>query len=217
MKHFDLPHSTNVARVVPKNAFDRFTNTKQKKLFTENIQRITWTNKLSTGTLNLEARDIKEIQIFKVELKIGVEIPKILNIIDKAIPYHIIFWVQYKDQVYVSTSSKHSHPTNEDQSVIDWTFKSDWVDVSKINYTLNLKKSIDFVFKDFCIQLSDKPEWLSKPLSFLVENQHQIYQIKKEIGKLKSSISRSKQFNEKVALNLKLKEKEKELLKILGI
>lgn len=216
MKLFDLPQTTVVSRLVPKNAFDAFTNTKQKKLFTDKVQRITWTNKLSSKTVNLDAKDIQEIQVFKVELKSRDEIPQVLNIIDKAIPYHIIFWVQYQGDIYLSTSSKHPHPVRENQSVIDWTFKSDWFDISKVEYTLNLKKSIDAVYKDLCVQISGKPELLSKSLSHIVQYQQQVYQIRKEIEKLKSNISSSKQFNEKVELNLKLKEMEKEFLVLLN-
>ncbi|MDZ7847391.1 MAG: DUF4391 domain-containing protein [Owenweeksia sp.] len=46
MDFFDLPKKTEVKRVVPKNAFDRYTSTRQKKLFTDKVHRITWTHKL---------------------------------------------------------------------------------------------------------------------------------------------------------------------------
>src|SRR5690554_2316255 len=110
MDFFNLPTRSKVGRVVPKNSFDEYTNTKQKKLFTDAIQRITWTHKLSSDTINLDAKDIEEIQIFKVELKEQLDILKILDIINKAIPYHIVFWVGFKDVAYISTSAKHPHP-----------------------------------------------------------------------------------------------------------
>jgi hypothetical protein len=44
-----------------------------------------------------------------------------------------------------------------------------------------------------------------------LQNQQEIDQLKKEVTKLKSAISKCKQFNEKVNLNLKLKEAEKHL------
>ena len=126
MDFFNLPSRTKVGRVVPKNAFDEYTNTKQKKLFIDCIQRITWTHKLSADTLNLDTKDIQEIQVFKVELKQKSDILKILEIINKSIPYHIVFWVEHNQEAYISTASKHPHPTNEDIAVIDWTFTSDW-------------------------------------------------------------------------------------------
>ena len=122
MDFFNLPLSTKVGRVVPKNAFDEYTNTKQKKLFIDCIQRITWTHKLSADTVNLDAKDIQEIQVFKIELKQKSDILKIAEIINKSIPYHIVFWVEYNREAYISTASKHPHPTNDDVAVIDWTF-----------------------------------------------------------------------------------------------
>lgn len=217
MDFFNLPSRTKVGRVVPKNAFDEYTNTKQKKKFTDGIQRITWTHKLSSETVNLEAKDIKEIQVFKVELKEQTDILKILEIINKAIPYHIVFWVEFKEQAYVSTAAKHPHPTNEDISVVDWTFTSVWFNIATTPFQFNLKGSLDTVFKDLCVQLTGKPDLSKKSMDSILQNQQEIDQLKKEVTKLKSAISRSKQFNEKVDLNLKLKEAEKKMKKIKDI
>lgn len=216
MDFFNLPVTTKVGRVVPKNAFDEYTNTKQKKLFTDCIQRISWTHKLSADTVNLDAKDIQEIQVFKVELKQKSDILKILDIINKAIPYHIVFWVEYNGEAYISTASKHLHPTNDDIAVIDWTFTSDWFNKDDNSYEINLKGSLDAVFKDLCVQLTGKPELGKQSLGSILKNQQEVDRLKKEISKLKSAISRSKQFNDKVELNIKLRQAEKLLESILS-
>lgn len=204
MDFFNLPVRTKVGRVVPKNAFDEYTNTKQKKLFTDCIQRISWTHKLSADTVNLDAKHIQEIQVFKVELKQKSDILKILEIINKSIPYHIVFWVEHDQEAYISTASKHSHPTNDDVAVIDWTFTSDWFNKDDNSYAFNLKGSLDAVFKDLCVQLTGKPELDKQSLDSILKNQQEVDSLKNEISKLKSAISRSKQFNHKVELNQKL-------------
>ena len=86
MDFFDLPKRTKVGRVIPKNHFDTYTNSKQKKQFTDYILRITWTNKLSSEIINLDFKEIREIEVFKVELKEKIDIPGILEIINKTIP-----------------------------------------------------------------------------------------------------------------------------------
>lgn len=214
MDFFNLPESTKVGRVVPKNAFDQYINTKQKKLFTNCIQRISWTHKLSADTVNLEAKGIQEIQVFKVELKQKSDILKILEIINKSIPYHIVFWVEHNQEAYISTASKHPHPTNDDVAVIDWTFTSDWFHKDDNSYSLKLKGSLDAVFKDLCVQLTGKPELGKQSLDSILKNQQEVDRLQKEIAKLKSAISTSKQFNEKVELNQELKTAEKELKKV---
>ncbi len=169
MELFKLPHTTKVQRVIPKNAFDEYTTAKQKKLFTDFVSRITWLNKLSTGTVNLESNEIKEIQLFKVELKVKEEVQSILNIIDKAIPYNIIFIVEYGIENYLSTSTKHPHPINENNTVIDWTFKTDWFRSTEKTFQLRLKKDLDSVYYDFCIQLSKKPELSNLPIQEVIQ------------------------------------------------
>lgn len=211
MDLFNLPQQTIINRVVPKNAFDNYTNTKQKALFSSLISRITWINKLSEETLNLAGQDILEIQIFSVELKEPGDPKTLLDIIDKSIPYHIIFVVKFMDSVFISTSKKHPHPADENNSVIDWTFRSDWFNANKNQFVLNLKKSIDAVYLDFCNQLSGELKSNQVSISELIEINKKADKLNNEIGSLKAAIARSKQFNQKVDLNLKLKEVEKEL------
>ena len=214
MEVFKLPASTIVNKVVPKNLFDPYTTTKQKKLFTDLIQRITWTHKLAHETVNLEAKEIKEIQLLKVELKSLERVDTLLAIIDKAVPYNIIFIVCYQENMYLSTSVKHPHPVNADNSVVDWSFKTDWFIREDNKYTLVLKKSLDAVYLDFCIQLSVRPDLLKKSLHELVEQSKSIDALTKEISHLKAAIASCKQFNQKVELNTRLSEVKLQLKSI---
>jgi len=214
MRFFNLPKQTQVNKSIPKNAFDTYINSKQKKMFVAIIDKIKWTNKLSTETINLKGKEISEIQIFQVALRKKENIEKLLEIIDKSIPYHIIFVLTFDNEVMLSVSQKHLHPTNENNTVLDWTFKSTWFARDEISYKLNLKESLDFVIKDFCIQLSGKDEDSDLSLNEIVEKETQIEKLEKEINTLRSQIKRSKQFNRKVELNSILKEKERELARI---
>ena len=217
MEIFALPERARVNKVVPKNAFDSYATPKQKKLFSSLIARITWLYKLSPETVNLEGRDVKELQIFKVELKLKDDPQSLLNLIDKSIPYNIIFIVEHNEEIFVSTSAKHLHPLNEDNAVIDWTFKTDWISHSLFKYELPLRKSLDSVYQDFCIQLAGKPELSRKTLADLVQFKIQTTALEREIERLKTSIKNCKQFNQKVEYNLLLKEKEEELKRLITI
>jgi hypothetical protein len=209
MELFNLPISTKVGRIVPKNAFNSFLNTKQKKLLSDCIQRTTWTNKISHETINLSGKEIEEIQIFKLELKTDNQLNKVLDLINKYIPYHVIFWIEFNDKIMLSTASKHPHPTNNDIAVVDWTFNSDWFNISKLSYSIQLKQSIDYIFKDFCFQLKGLVE-NQDTISDLVEKQKHIMQLKSKIEKLQSQMKKA-QFNKKVELNLELTKLKAEL------
>jgi hypothetical protein len=211
MEFFGLPISTRVQKVIPKNAFDQYTNTHEKKTISGKIQRITWLNKISKDTTNLPFTDIQEIQIFKVELKVKDEIDAILKLIDKAIPYRIIFVIEAENEFYLSTSIKHEHPTRKDVCVIDWTLAIPWHTKSEgNNYPIDLKKSIDAVYESFCLKLRGLTE-SNTTVESLVEHEKKTEGLKKEISKLKATIDSAKQFNYKVEQNILLQAKEKEL------
>lgn len=211
MGFFQLPNATKVNKSIPKNSFDQYTNTRQKRQFIDFIDKIVWTNKISSETVNLIHKEIKEIQLFKIELKVKDDVKQVIDIIDKSIPYAIIFWIEHDSEAFISTSSKHTHPTNEDNAIIDWTFKSDWFKKESCPYNINLKKSIDESFKDFCVQLTGKDLINKSPLESIVAQEQLLSTIGKEIERLQGKIRSSKQFNEKVKLNLELKRLEFEL------
>jgi hypothetical protein len=215
MKVFDLPYSTEVNKVVPKNAFETYSSPKQKKQFTELVQKITWLNKLSVETTNLNSIEIKEIQIFHFELKSKQKIDSLIALVDKAIPYPIVFIISMENEFYISTSKKHLHPLNEDNAIIDWRFESEWIlkDENKLNF--NLKKNLDEVFFDFCNQLVSPSKQILKTVEELVEYDKNISSISREIERLNTSIKNSKQYNKKVILNLELKKAEQKLKEII--
>lgn len=210
MELFDLPYNTIIQRFVAKSHFDSVTNTKQKAMFTNDIAKIMWCNTLSTETTNLPHKEIEEIQIFSIELKERKEIKSILEIIDKTIPYHIIFIVTFGDELYLSASTKHASPLNDNKSVIDWTYTSQWFRETGNTYCLNLKKDIDTVFFDFCQQLSQKSNSSIKNIADLTAYNARFSSLTKEIELLKKKISTCPQFNKKVELNLSLKKLEEE-------
>lgn len=204
---FKLPETTKLNKIIPKNAFDSFTNTKQKREFAESISRIIWFNKISVDTTNLQSKEILEIQIFSIEVKEKVKIKSILNIIDKAISYPIIFIIKHGKSVYLSTSPKHNNPKNEDLAVIDYTYSTDWFTENENEFQIELKNDVDWVYKTFCEQFN-KSKATVKDLKELVATQREVDSLNKEIEKVKLAIARSKQFNKKVELNMKLKELE---------
>lgn len=208
-----LPHTSIVNRVVPKNSFDKYISSKQKKLFTEYIERIKWTNKLSKETIKLEGKEVKEIQVFEIHLKKKFENEEVLNIIDKHIPYHIIFLLLIDNEILFSAAQKHPNPTSEDTSVIDWRFSTTWLENENKLFELDLKKSLDHVFSDFCLQISGKHENRNKSLQDIISKEQLKKQLNIEIKRLETEIKNCKQFKQKVELNLKLNDKRKELEK----
>lgn len=204
MSYFNLPISTNVNRFIPKNAFDAFTNAKQKKKFTDVVEKITWLHKLSKETINLTGKEIEELQIFEIKLKEACYPKDLLDVIDKSIPYPIIFVLSYQDTILISTSKKHSHPLNQDSAVVDWSFATEWFLTAANGYQLNLKITLDFVYADFCSQLIGYSK-LHNGIWDIIDYHKKVKELKTQINNLERAMKIERQFNRKVELNILLK------------
>lgn len=208
---FNLPTATFVNKLIPKNSFDNYTNSKQKKQISTSINKITWTNKISTETTNLKSNEINEIEFFTIELRDKEDIKPLLDIVDRAIPYHIIFTVVFGNECYISTSAKHNHPVNDDNAVIDYSFFSEWFNLDNSAFKLELKNSVDWVYKNFCEQFVEESEIKIKDIKSLVGLQQSKDKIEKQILKVEGQIKNCRQFNKKVEFNLLLKKLKSEL------
>lgn len=211
---FYLPETTVVNRVIPKNSFEKYATPSQRRQFSEYVQKIIWLNKLSSETTNLAGNEIKEIQVFLIELKQKQKIDGLLSVIDRAIPYPIIFTIKYDSTFYCSASQKHPHPLNEDNAIIDWTFKTDWLDILDYSLSILLKKNLETVFENFCSQISN-PNKTIIGLNELADFDRKIKSLQKEKERLINAINSCKQFNKKVELNLELRKIEQKLTQLL--
>jgi hypothetical protein len=205
-----LPKPTLVNRVIPKNAFDSYCTHQQRRLFTEKIEKIRWTNKLAWETINLPGNEIKEIQCFEIELRQKDGIEEALRIIDRAIPYPILFKLTLVDLRKWVISKKHPNPTNEDNAVIDWTFESEWSSEAQ-DISFELKISLDEVFKGICLAVAGDGDNAAINIGDLVRLKQETKELNSKIDKLKAHLAREKQFNRKVELNLELQVLQNQL------
>ncbi|MCB1603877.1 MAG: DUF4391 domain-containing protein [Xanthomonadales bacterium] len=208
MSIFDLPQSTLVNKVIPKNTFHPMASGKIKKQLTDIVSKITWKNKLSSETINLSGKTVDEIQIFEIELKSKSYIKDVTNVIDRNIPYTIIFLMTFEGECYVSSSLKHNNPKDPDSAVIDCEFHSDWINKNESPHRLILNNSLDDILKRFCLSLIGIDN-LDKNISNedLIKYVREKDSLEKEISTLENKIKTCKQFNQKVELNsIKIKK-----------
>lgn len=95
----NLPQTTEVNKIIPKNKFYEKADISNslKESFVNDIEKIVWANKLSPKTLNIaEGSTIKEIEVFHIKLKTSKFNEKILEAIDKSIPYYILYVLEYQ-------------------------------------------------------------------------------------------------------------------------
>jgi hypothetical protein len=215
---FQLPSSTLVNRKIPKNKFYEKlqANHHLRELFTDQVESIIWKHKLSKDTIRLEPKeDIEEIQIFEVHLKEQIYSLELLRSIDKAIPYPILHVLMYDGQAKLAIAYKERNQTDENRSVVRSYHETDWQPVESIE--LNILQGLDLkaVYENIIRQLLPikmKPEM---ELSAVLERQAHIDKLTQECQRLESKIRAEKQFNRKVALNMELQRKRKELNQLL--
>src|SRR5262245_48080457 len=109
MKMFAYPKQAEVNRVVPKNKIYAHAQPAKriKDLFVAQVGEIVWKYKLSPETINLPARNcINEIQVFAVILKTPELDEAVLQSMDKAIPFPLLFQVTHDECVRFAASYK---------------------------------------------------------------------------------------------------------------
>lgn len=199
----NLPKDCLVNKFIPKNTFSNKTTltSRIKDDFTQSIQKITWKYKLSPETLSIPVSwQVEEIQVFEIELKEKSIPQNVLRVIDKLIPYPILYIFSYGDNFTYGITLKNDPNKSY--------YFSDWNELIEFDFhAINLEKVYQNIIKKFIRQVSTE----SMSFTEVVATDKKISTLSAEILALKNKIQAEKQFKKKVSLNLLLKKKEKEL------
>lgn len=203
----NLPPQAFVNKFVAKSKFYERANlsTRLQKEFVEKIQRITWKYKLAEDTIGIEkTATVTEIQIFELELK-ALEIPeKVLKVIDRAIPYQILYRFAYRD------SDAWGITLKEGNKAANYYF-SEWDEPIQFDFAgIDLEKVYQKLVKAFIGSESAA----NRNFAELVANDAARKQLESEIIALDRKMRREKHFNRKVDLNKILLAKKQQLEKI---
>lgn len=191
-----LPESTEINKIIPKEKFYQKANinSQLKKEFINNIEKIIWTNSISSKTLNIKEEE-QEIQFFNIKLKnINLD-NKVLEAIDKAIPYFIVFILEYEGRYKLYTSYKENN-------VIIKTFNTCWL--SDIKLTRDGNK-IENIFRNFINEISLDGFNGEKQLSEEIINNVEQDKIKAKIKSLENKSKNEKQPDKKIKICQEIK------------
>jgi len=146
----NLPKSTDVRRIVPKERFYEKEPTKIKEYFVTHIEKIIWANKISPTTLNISSKAYPELQVFEIYLKsVDKKLNDVIRLIDSKIPYPILFLLICKNEIKAILSFKQ---IKEEKIVIIEQFETDWQDLK--NFKLELKgNSVDTIYENYLYQI----------------------------------------------------------------
>jgi len=203
-KQLNLPERALVDKFIAKERFYEkdLINSKLRFDFQEFVQKITWKYKLSERTIGVDkTKKIDEIQIFQIELK-KKEVPiNVVEIINKLIPYPILYVFVNQDSYCYgirSVDGANYYLSAWDKD-IDFNFEG-----------LNLEKVYQNIVREFITKI-DKED---KDFDKLIETDNRVKNLEAEIEKLKRKVRREKQFNRKVEINRLLNVKQEEYNKL---
>lgn len=150
-----FPDSTYFNRKLPKQRFyENLTiSAATKKSFVDQIKSIYWENKISADTINIAAENkVTEIEIFRINLNQDTIDESVLRLLDKGIPYPIIFILQYNGKSKLCVAYKEISSTGECHIVSQY-YHTEWDLESNIELEIS-GLSIESVYHGFIRQIA---------------------------------------------------------------
>lgn len=209
-----LPKTTDFNKRIPKEKFYENLNVTPavKKCFVEQIKVIYWRNKIASTTTNLAAgTTVSEIEVFEIKLKGSLLDESVLRQIDKEIPYHILFLLEYDGKYQAWTAYKEASAGNTAFKVNQY-YHTDWMAEDELPLKLE-GLSVDAVYENFVYQIAGDTLQAAEheSLQDAVERDEKVKNLKKQIEVLHARIRKEKQLNVQMKLNTELKKLKKEL------
>jgi hypothetical protein len=214
----NLPSSTIFGRKIPKQKFyDNISVSPQlKRVFVEQISQIVWQNKIAPTTTNIAAGEqVEELEIIVIKLNQRSFNLKVLAQIDKEIPYHILFLLEYKDETQAWIGFKEASQTKAGTFKPGTYYHTDWMPMGSLPLKLD-GLNMDAVYENFIRQIAGDRLALNdtqddNDIKNAIDSDEQRQKLKKEIAALEKKILNEKQFNRQVALNDEVKQLQAEL------
>ena len=210
-----LPKSTEFNRRIPKQKFyeNLTVSPALKRIFVDQIKVVWWRNKIAPATMNLAAgKTVTEIEVFEVCLSAPQLDEAVLRQIDKEIPYHILFLLEYEGNYQAWTAYKEAAGSGTNAFKVGSYYHTDWMEEATLPLKLD-GLTTDQVYENFVRQIAGETLISSagETLKELVERDTRRQELQKQITALQVKVRRERQLNKQVQLNTELKRLKKEL------
>lgn len=209
-------------------------------LFVKQVESVIWDYKLAPETINVPpSGSVTEIQIFKINLK-GYKLDsRVLQAIDKAIPFPLFFELHFNDKVRMVATYKRPNEACAQRWVVGSYFESDWQPDDSLRIPLPVALDLAALYEQLLTPLVDARgraedgsyhvtgvqqqaadnsafdvEPKAPSLEQRIELADTIAAQQKEVTRIASRLGREKQFNKRVAINSELRDAKLKLQRL---
>jgi hypothetical protein len=211
---FAYPKQTEFNRAVPKTKIYAHARPSKrvKELFVAQVGEILWKYKLSPETINLPPRNgITEIQVFEIALRTPQLDPAVLQAIDKAIPFPLVFQLIFDGQVRFAASYKRPSEADSTKWVIEASFQTAPQPLDAQRSPLPVALDLAGLYEQIVRRHIPLPPRPGEGIADQVARYNALVAKQKAQQQLEARLAQEKQFNRKVELNAQLRELSAEL------
>ncbi len=205
----NYPQTTIVNRVVPKTMFYKFmeVNPRMKTRFVNDVVNITWLYKLSASTLNVTDReDIKEIEVFVVNLKQPDCPTDLFSFIDTNMPHHIVFVLVHENNAMLLINYKEWTDNTHTKFRITQAFASPWMALTELSLTVQ-GQSLPRIYDNFVAQVSGIGEHQAGAMADIVKLKKEIAAAEAELQALEKKMRKEPQLDVQMQMNKQVRTK----------
>ena len=200
----DFPEKTFFNRVIPKAKFYEKLPVTQavRGCFVNDIAAIVWRNKLSPETLNVQPGSrVREIEVIEITLKGETLNDSVLKLIDKGIPYQLLFMLKRGEEYQLCMGYKET-----ETSAVKEYFKTDWMAFESLPLQIS-GLTLDEVCDNFIRQIHGSLQTnVNADLKTELAESKEQEKLQKRIALLEKKLLTEKQFKKQMAIRAELLE-----------
>ena len=200
----DFPQKTFFNRVIPKAKFYEKLPVTQavKNCFVNEIAGIVWRNKLSAETLNVQPGSrVQELEVIEISLKGEALNDSVLKVIDKGIPYQLLFLLKRGEEYQLCMGYKET-----ETSAVKEYFKTDWMTFESLPLQIS-GLTLDEVCDNFIRQIHGSLQTnVNADLKTELAESKEQEKLQKRIAQLEKKLLTEKQFKKQMAIRAELLE-----------
>jgi len=235
LQNLKLPSSCKIGRRLTKKQFiENFSlKTNDKKILRSEIQSITLEYLLNKNNINIntfedEDNDYSEIAFIRVEILNQSKLKQVATIIQN-IPYPLIVFFIFENSLCINISPKRINKNDSTKLVVEDTYFTKWIDLANTTkLELDFLESLEIQNHPFTDFLSFYNSYLDKIIGFNASVYSGTLKVNKDtkaildaialcetkIIELKNKIKKETNFNDKVNMNITLKQMKDKLLNL---